>query len=168
MWMGPHTYERDHSRVNGTTHVWSKPVDYQFTNGGPIYTWRSIHTRRYRLHVEDHRQPIPNLWTGSLCVTGSFTCERDMYVWTGPVLVKDLHAWTRLHRVKGMRCLRVNGFWRWFLHVLTRHKENYTYRLKLNPIFCAKIRFSAVSPTVMAFSFWQDYIKWDFARLFRV
>ena len=34
--MGPHTYERDHSRVNGTTHFWTKPVDYHFTNGGPF------------------------------------------------------------------------------------------------------------------------------------
>ena len=73
--------------MNGTTHVWTgpltfwtKPVDYQFTNGGPFHTWRSIHTRRYRLHVEDHGQAIPNLWTGSLRVTGSSTRDRDMYV----------------------------------------------------------------------------------------
>ena len=66
--------------TNGTTYFWTKPVDYQFTNGGPIHTWRSVHTRRYRLHVEDHGQPIPNLWTGSLRVTGSSTCEQDMYV----------------------------------------------------------------------------------------
>ena len=127
MWMGPHTYERDYSRVNGTIHFWTKPVDYQFTNGGPIHTWRSIHTRRYRLHMEDNGQPIPNLWTESLRVTVSSTCERDIYVWMGPVLVKDpprvnetstcewnemsIYKWTLDKRLK---------FRRWFLNVLTR------------------------------------------------
>ena len=142
MWMEPHTYERDHSRVNGTTHFWTKPVDYQFTNGGPIRTSRSIHTRRYRLHVEDHGQPKPNLWTGSLRVTGSSTCERDMYVWAGPVLVKDpprvnetsTYKWNEMSTCEWILDKRLK-FGQWFLHVLTRHKENYTCRLKLFCLF---------------------------------
>ena len=142
--MGPHTHERDHSRVNGTTHFWTKPVHYQFTNGGPIHTWRSILTRRYRLHVEDHGQPIPNLWTGSLRVTGSSTRERDMYVWTGPVLVKDpprvnetsTCEWNEMSMCEWIWILDKRlKFRQWFLHVLTRHKENYTCRLKLNLFF---------------------------------
>ena len=142
MKMGPHTYERDHSRVNGTTHFWTKPVDYQFTNGGPIHTCRSIHMRRYRLYVEDHGQPIPYLSTGWLRVTGPSTCERDMYVWTGPVLVKDTPRvnetstceWNEMSTCEWILDKRLK-FCRWFLHVLTRHKENYTYRLKLNLYF---------------------------------
>ena len=142
MWMGPHTSERDHSRVNGTTHFWTKPVDYQSTNGGPIHIWRSSHTRRYRLHVEDHEQPIPTyerdlyVWPGLPRVNGTCICERVLYLW------RTLHPWTRHPRVNGTRCLLVNGFstnvlkfHRWFLHVLTRHKENYTCRLKLNLFF---------------------------------
>ena len=34
-------------------------------------------------------------------------------------------------------------FRRWFLHVLTRHKENYTCRLNLNVFLCAKVRLTA-------------------------
>ena len=150
MWMGPHTYERDHSRVNGTTQFWTKPVDYQFRNGGPIHTWRSIYTRRYRLHVEDHGQPIPNLWTGSQRVTESSTCERDIYVWTGPVLVTDpprvnetsTCEWNEMSTCEWILDKRPK-FRRWFLHVLTRHKENYTCRLfffcvlKLDWVRCA-------------------------------
>ena len=162
--------------MNGTTHFWIKPVDYQFTNGGPIYTYRFIHTRRYRLHVEDHWQPIPNLWTGSLRETGSSTCERDMYVWcvwTGPVLVKDLPRvnetstceWNEMSTCEWILDKRLK-FRRWFLHMLTRHKENYTCRLKLNLFiylfiffFFAKVRLSAVRLIVMPFSFWHDYIN---------
>ena len=125
-----------------TSHFWTKPVDYQFTNEGPIHTWRYIHTRMYRLHVEDHGQPIPNLWTGSLRVTGSSTCEWDMYVWTGPVLVKDPPCvnetstceWNEMSTCEWILDIRLK-FSRWFLHVLTSHKENYTCHLKLNLFF---------------------------------
>ena len=82
LWTGPLTCERDRSLLDETRRL----SVYKWR---PIHTWRSIHTRRYRLNVEDHGQPIPNLWTGCLRVTGSSTCERDMYVWTGPVLLKD-------------------------------------------------------------------------------
>ena len=103
----PYTYERDHSRVNGTTRFWTKPVDYQFTNGGPIHIWRSNHTMRYRLHVEDHGQPIPtcegistcdrvfHVWTGHVYVNGSCICEgpstreQDIHVW----MERDVYLW---------------------------------------------------------------------------
>ena len=50
MLMGPHTYEWDYSRVQGTTHFWTNPVDISlqmeapftpdglFTRGGTGYT----------------------------------------------------------------------------------------------------------------------------------
>ena len=116
-------YERDHSRVNGTTHFWTKPVDYQFTNGGPIHIWRSSHTRRYRLHVEDHGQPIPTcerdlyVWSGLPCVNGTCICERVLYLW------RTLQPWTRHPRVNGTRCLLVNGF---STNVLNSTDDSYT------------------------------------------
>ena len=87
-----------------------------------------------------------------------------MYMWTGPVLVKDpppvnetsTCEWNEMSTCEWIFDKRLK-FHRWFLHVLTRHKENYTCRLKI-------VRLSAVRLTVMVFSFWQDYIKWDFAR----
>ena len=105
LWTGPLTYERDHSLLDETR----------------------------RLHVEDHGQPIPNLWTESLRVTGSSTCERDMYVWTGPVFVKDpprvneksTCQWNEMSMCEWNSDKRLK-FRRWFLHDLTRHKENYT------------------------------------------
>ena len=134
MWMGPHTYERDHSRVNGTIHVWTKPVDYQFTNGGPIHIWRSSHTRRYRLHGGP-RTANTNLWMGSLRVTGSSTCERDMYMKDPPpVNETSTCEWNEMSTCEWIFDKRLK-FHRWFLHVLTRHKENYTCRLKLNLFF---------------------------------
>ena len=81
--------------------------------------------------MEDHGQPIPYLWTECLRVTGSSTCERDMYVWTGPVLVKDPPRVNETSTCEWILDKRLK-FRRWFLHVLTRHKENYTCRLKLN------------------------------------
>ena len=96
--------------MNGTTHVWTGPLlDYQFTNGGPIPTWRSSHTRRYRLHVEDHGRTantqlvngistcerVFHVWTGYVYVNGSCTCEgpstreRDIHVW----LERDVYVW---------------------------------------------------------------------------
>ena len=81
--------------MNGTTHVWTGPLtfgrnlwiislqmeapftpDGLFTRGCTDYTWRT---------TDSHAQPVK----GPLRVTGSSTCERDMYVWTGPILVKD-------------------------------------------------------------------------------
>ena len=87
--------EWDLIHMNGTTHFWTKPVDYQFTNGGPIHIWQSSHTRRYRLHVEDHGQPITTcerdlyVWPGLPRVNGTCMCERVLYLW------RTLHPWTR-------------------------------------------------------------------------
>ena len=143
IWTGPLTCERDHSLLDET-------VDYQFTNGGPIHIWQSSHTRRYRLHVEDHGQRIPTcerdlyVWPGLPRVNGICICERVLYLW------RTFHPWTRHPRVNGTRCLLVNETIFFFF------------------FFFAIVRLSAVRLTVMVFSFWQDYIKWDFARLCRV
>ena len=124
------------SRLNGTTCFWTKPVDYQFINGGPIHTSRSIHTKRYRLHVKDHLQPIPNLWTGSLRVTGSSTCEHVCLNGSCTFEGSSTREWdgNEMSTCELILDKRLQ-FRRWFLHVLTRHKENYTCRLKLNICF---------------------------------
>ena len=133
------------------------------TRGGTEYTWRTTNSQY---------QPV----------NGISTCDRVFHVWTGPVLVKDpppvnetsTCEWNEMSTCEWIFDKRLK-FHRWFLHVLTRHKENYTCRLKLDLFFFllfffffAIVRLSAVRLTVMAFSFWQDYIKWDFARLCRV
>ena len=121
--MKPLRCEWDLIRMNRTTHFWTKPVDYQFTNGGPIHIWRSSHTRRYRLHVEDHGQPIPTcerdlyVWPGLPRVNGTCMCERVLYLW------RTLHTWTRHPRVNGTRCLLVNGF---STNVLNSTDDSYT------------------------------------------
>ena len=149
MWMGPHTYKRDHSRVNGTTHFWTKPEDYQLTNGGPFtpdglftrggtdYTWRTTDSQ-YPTYERDVYV--------CLRVAGSSTCERDMYVWTGPVLVKhrprvDETSTCELNEMSTCEWIldKRLKFRRLFLHVLTRHKENYTCRLKLNLFFLFRV-----------------------------
>ena len=101
-------YERDHLRVNGTTHFWTKPVDYQFTNESPIHIWRSSHTRStdYTWRTTDSQyQPVNGIstcdrvfhvWTGHVCENGSCTCEghstreRDFHVW----MERDVYLWT--------------------------------------------------------------------------
>ena len=121
--MKPLRCEWDLIHMNGTTHFWTKPVDYQFTNGGPIKIWRSSHTRRYRLHVEDHEQPKPTcewdlyVWPGLPRVNGTCICERVLYVW------RTLHPWTRHPRVNGTRCLLVNEF---STNVLNSTDDSYT------------------------------------------
>ena len=135
------------------------------TLGGTDYTWRT---------TDSQYQPVNGI---STCDRSS-TCERDIYMWTGHVLVKDpppvnetsTCEWNEMSTCEWIFDKRLK-FHRWFLHVLTRHKENYTCRLKLKLFsffFFAIVRLSAVRLTVMAFSFWQDYIKWDFARLCQV
>ena len=155
IWTGPLTCERDHSLLDKTRRL-------------SVYKWRPHSHLTVYSHEEVQitrrgpRAANTNLWTGSLRVTGSSTCERDMYMWTGPVLVKDpppvnetsTCEWNEMSTCEWIFDKRLK-FHRWFLHVLilTRHKENYTCRLKLN-----LVRLSAVRLTVMAFSFWQDYI----------
>ena len=132
------------------------------TWGGTDYTWRTTNSQYQTVN-------------GISTVTGSSTYERDMYMWTGPVLVKDPSPvnetstceWNEMSTCEWIFDKRLK-IHRWFLHVLTRHKENYTCRLKLNLFFFffffAIVRLSAVRLTVIAFSFWQDYIEWDFCE----
>ena len=106
------------------------------------FTSDGLVTRGGKITRGGPRTANTNLWTGSLRVTGSSTCERDMHVWTGPVLVKDpppvnetsTCQWNEMSTCEWIFDKRLK-FHRWFLHVLTRHNENYTCRLKLNPFF---------------------------------
>ena len=99
------------------------------TWGGTDYTWRTTNSQYQTVN-------------GISTVTGSSTYERDMYMWTGPVLVKDPSPvnetstceWNEMSTCEWIFDKRLK-FHRWFLHVLTRQKENYTCRLKLNLFF---------------------------------
>ena len=139
IYTGPLTYERDRSLLDEARRL-------------SVYKWRShSHLTDYS-HEEVQitrgwqRTANTNLWTGSLRMTGSSTCELDMYVWTGPVLVKDpprmnetsTCEWNEMSMCEWILDKRLKFRW-WFLHVLTRHKENYTCRLKLNLFFFFQI-----------------------------
>ena len=99
--------EWDLIHMNGTTHFWPKPINYQFTDGGPIhicslvtrggtdYTWRTTDSQYQPANGISTCDRVFHVWTGHVCVNGSSTCEgpstceRDIHVW----MERDVELW---------------------------------------------------------------------------